>query len=558
MSLRAAASSAVLLAGLAGCDGCKDASKLVGGDASGGEAGTDAAASVSSVTGAPADGGAPGGPRDKTLVAVAEGSADVKLFPTFDGRIVLVSGSMPFEAKANGELEPLVSNAALAALYPDDDTFVGFLEPSMSVQWVRGDLGTPGRLFLDGWRGRVRKTFAVRDGKLVAATAPFEAHHVARWRGKLLGGNFGMKPHELRWLEDTSEPAPASVAKISNINGLAVDAQGALVVLSFASYERIRAAVFPATWRPGEAPAVVEGEQHSMCSVVPSFDASVVLRCAQSSPSGGGGTKFLRVSAAGFERVFPDAPQEIGAASIGKDGALYVTRSKKLALERCPAPPGRCTPIDAKTDFEPLETAQYEHDVSDVVERKGEFEMGDRSWSTVKVETAPVKDALAGAFSMVARDEHDVWILARNYRRGVVFHSTDDPNRERTRLPSQLDGRFVAKNANPPQAWTGHCEQVFVRLAAEDAKRGADLEKTLGSKSLAYDAPYHWWVVEGRLHEDEVTGVIIVRRDVEEPLDKLERAAERLMDAFTPNPMNKPKAYCTLPVIERVIHQSKP
>ena len=139
----------------------------------------------------------------------------------------------------------------------------------------------------------------------------------------------------------------------------------------------------------------------------------------------------------------------------------------------------------------------------------------------------------------------------------MLLHSTDDETRARVRLPTKLDGRVMQKNTSPPQVWTGHCEQVFVRLSAGDAKKTAEIEKALGVKSLGYDTPFHWWVVEGRLHEDKVSGVVIVRRDVEEPLEKLERATEKLVDALTPNPMSKPKVYCTLPVLDRVLYTSK-
>jgi hypothetical protein len=554
MSFRAAAFTAVFLSalsGLTGCEACKAPSKAA-------DASTDAASSTASSTAAALDAAAEAKPRDRTLVAIAEGSSDAKLAPTFDGRIVVLSGAMPYEAKPNGALEPLVGGAALAPLYPDDDTFVGFLDSSTSVQWVRGDLGgTPGPLLLDGFAGARRKTFAVRDRKLVAASTPVEASHVARWKGKLLGASFGMKQNEMAWLDDKSEPAPPPVAKIPNITGLAVDAQGTLVVLGFSSYERPRAALFPATWKAGDAPTIVEGAQSPSCSLVPSFDASVVLRCAEG-PGFGEGTKFFRIAKTGFERIFPHAPSGVSSGSIGKDGALYVVLPKVLIVLRCAADASKCLPIEVKTDFTPIETAQYELNVSDVVERKGDYEMGDRSWTTIKVEYNATKDAIGGSASILARDENDIWVFARNYRRGVLFHSTDDPQRERTRLPSHLDGRFIAKNASPPQPWTGHCEQVFVRLPAEDAKRGADVEKALGAKPLAYDSPFNWWVVEGRLHEDKVSGVVIVRRDVEEKLEKMERATEKLVDAFTPNPMSKPKVYCTLPVLERVLHPAKP
>jgi hypothetical protein len=545
MSLRAAAFAAVFLVG---CEGCKTSSKA--------GPSTDAAPSGSASTiGAVVDAG-PVKPRDKTLVSVAEGSADVRIEPTFDGHVVVVSGSVPYEAKPNGALEPLVAVSALAPLYPDDDTFVGFLEPSMDLLWVRGDLGAPGSLFLDGYAGKT-KTLLLRDGKLLPAPKAWEARHVVRWRGKLLGANFDppSSMSELAWLDDKSAPAPPPIAKIPVITGLRVDAQGALVVLGFGSYETPRAAIFPADWKVGDPPKLVEGAtKRPTCSLVPSFDASVVLHCSDI---------FLKVSAAGFERVFADAPPNVSAASIGRDGALYVALEKRMAVERCPAPEGPCTPIEVKGDMKAEmksanETAHYELDVSDVRERKGDSDYGDRSWTTIRIDPAPAIVPPMTASALVARDENDVWLFVRNFRSGMLLHSTDGAARERVSLPSRLDGRLMVKNAAPPQAWTGHCEQVFVRLPSEDAKKSEDIEKALGAKPLAYDSAFHWWVVEGRLHEDKVSGVIIVRRDVEEPLSKMERATEKLVDALTPNPMSKPKVYCTLPVLDRVLYPVAP
>ena len=549
MSFRAAAFAAVLLAG---CDGCKNPSKS--------DPGTDAApsasASSSSTTGAVADAG-PAKSRDKSLVSVAEGAPDVKLAPTFDGRIVVLSGSVPYEAKANGSLEALAPNAGLAPLHPDDDTFVGFLEPSMEVFSVYGDLGAPGSLFLDGYQGKT-KTIVLRENKLAAAPKAWEARHVVRWRGKLLGANFDAKNkmNELAWLDekDKGEPVPPPNAKMPIITGLAVDATGALVVLAFGSYEAPRAVIYPADWKPGDAPKVHEAAtKPPICSIVPSFDASVVLRC---------GAKLWKVSAAGFERVFTDAPENISSASIGKDGALYVALEKRLAVERCPAPSGACTAIEVKGELKAAlasanDTALYELDISDVRERKGEYDYGDRSWTTIRIDAPTPDGPPVTSSAILARDENDIWLFARSYRRGMLLHSSDDEARARVRLPSKVDSRVIQKNASPPQVWTGHCEQVFVRLPAEDAKKTADIEKALGAKSVSYESAFHWWVVEGRLHEDKVSGVVIVRRDVEEPLEKMERATEKLVDALTPNPMSKPKVYCTLPVLDRVLHVSK-
>lgn len=544
MSLRAAASAVVfiVIAGIAGAAGCKTPPKA---GAVTSDAGADAAASTIGV-GADA---ATAKPRDPTLAVVAEGTSGVSMFPTLDGRIVVLSGSTAYEAKPHGVLEPLLSSASLAQFHPDDDTFIGYVQASFAIHRVHGELGAP-PYFLDG-RADKAKSFAVKDGKL-SSVGPYEARHVVRWRGKLLTANGWSTTNRLAWIDENTEAVPVVPKSISMITGMVVDADGALVVFGQESYEAPRAAIFPATYKSGDAATVVEAKKATTCSLLATFDASAVARCT------GSGPKFYRISTKGFEPIFPDAPDDVHDASIGKDGALYVTFTRRLGVERCPAPAGKCTAIPLPSDLRLAGRASYETEYTDAVERKGEYEMGSRSWSTIRIEAAPAKETINRGHTILARSEDDIWLSANGSQRLVLLHSTDDPSRARVSLPSSLDGRIILKNENPPQPWTAHCEQVFVRLGAanadEIAKRVPEMQKALGAEPLAYESPFHWWLVEGRLQQDHAVGVVVVRRDVEESLDKMERAVERLIAAFSPNPMSKPAAYCTLPVLERRLH----
>jgi hypothetical protein len=73
------------------------------------------------------------------------------------------------------------------------------------------------------------------------------------------------------------------------------------------------------------------------------------------------------------------------------------------------------------------------------------------------------------------------------------------------------------------------------------------------SDELYYYGPHvRWSLVEGKLGDAAVTGIVVVRPDVEAPIASLERTAERMADKFATGPASKPAIYCTLPVLERL------
>src|SRR5205085_3495354 len=120
---------------------------------------------------------------------------------------------------------------------------------------------------------------------------------------------------------------------------------GALVIFGQESYDAPRAAIYPAAAKADDAPIVVEAKKATTCLLVPTFDGSVVARCGS-----GGSSNFFRISTKGFEPIFPDTPTDVTDASIDKDGALYLAFGHRAAVERCPAPNGKCAPIAVQKD----------------------------------------------------------------------------------------------------------------------------------------------------------------------------------------------------------------
>jgi hypothetical protein len=170
MSLRAAAPAAVL-ASLLAVSACRTASKAAP-DAGGPDAAPSAAAAVDA---APLR-------RDPTLRVVAMGSYDLAITPTGDGRLEVLAGSVPYEAKADGSLDPVVALDALAPVFPESESLIGYPDAWVPFDHVDGALG-------DGWfvgSMGVKKRYAVASGKLQAAP-PLETHLVVRWRDRSIG-----------------------------------------------------------------------------------------------------------------------------------------------------------------------------------------------------------------------------------------------------------------------------------------------------------------------------------------------------------------------------------
>ncbi len=474
--------------------------------------------------------------RDPTLRVVAMARPEVVLQKTGDGRIVVLSGSIPFEAKADGSLEPIVPLAALAPVFPESETLMGFSEPWVGLERIDGPLS--GGFFLSSIVP-TKKSWSVASGKL-QPTKPLGAEHLVRFHDRLLGAS----GRRLVWIDDADQalPLPVLPEDAPAILSLEVQSDGALVVLARGRDTRLRAYLFSSTWKPGEAPALVEPEVSAGCRPVPSFDRSVVVQC----PAKDGST-LHRIDAGGFRRVFEDAPARFGSASIGEDGALYLAFEDELAVRRCPAPRGACTKIAVTSELGELTTTEYESVYTDVVERDG-----NRSWQGLRVSTTSFGSP-AGGHAIFARSEDDVWLLARTPGRSLVLHA--GASRPRVQLPSALDARVMIRNASPPQLWTGHCEHVFVRLGSRDAdalaKREPEITKALGLEPTSFSGAFQWSLVEGRLHEDHVTGVVVTHRDPEEKLEAMERAVERLATAFSTSPTSRPQVTCTLPVLER-------
>ena len=68
-----------------------------------------------------------------------------------------------------------------------------------------------------------------------------------------------------------------------------------------------------------------------------------------------------------------------------------------------------------------------------------------------------------------------------------------------------------------------------------------------------YFTPYGSAMVEGRLHDEHVAGIVVYRADVEASVDRMERVVDKMIDKLATNPMSRPTAYCTLPVLSAIV-----
>lgn len=224
----------------------------------------------------------------------------------------------------------------------------------------------------------------------------------------------------------------------------------------------------------------------------------------------------------------------------------------------------RAHPLELATDAKAVERARYLGEATEVIERdSGKY------WCTLRVDVdGQAWDELPEETEVIAaRSEDDVWLLGRRGRWKALLHSRAGAY-ERASLPSWIDTRVLARNAGPPSPWTGHCDHLFVRLdGSKDPARAVDVA---GARARSADIraalavpwsedtgfPFWWWLVTGKLHDEDVVGVVVVRRDIEAPLAKMEQATERLVGKLAKNPMSRPQVHCTLPVLTAVLDET--
>ncbi len=514
----------------------------------------DAGATITAANAAPADAAAPEEPpipTDKTLRPVAVVHGAVEAFKSADGRVFFASGPLVYEGKRDGTLVPLVEPSELTPFVPDDEVLTGYRAPMAEVTRVTVDPKGTLRLF----SGADAKQYLLDAGKLRAIEGGKASARVASFDGHLLGI---VTEKETTTLAGVSEGAkvpalPAGHTAIdltsANDGSLAVLAKDgkkmSLALFANHKYDEPRVIAF-------ERPAL--GATTSCEFVRPALDGHLTIRCASAAwESGTVKAAYLRLANDTFEKMYEGAPADVSSAAIAKDGTLFTTASNKLEVSRCPEH-GKCEkvtvekPVAKKRGTPGPEEASYTWLDTDALERDG-----NRYWTALRIETEKQDafDYSATTEIVAAKSETDVWMTARYANQTVLFHT--NPERERVRLPSRVDARVMVRNTKAPQPWTGHCDAVFVRVDPDVIdKRKKEVQPMLGfaaSEDDYYGPPFGFEIVEGRLHDAKVTGVLVHRNDVEANLATMEAAVDRLVNKLAVNPMNRPTVTCTLPVL---------
>lgn len=440
----------------------------------------------------------PAAPPDPTLRIVAEGDmSGTSSSVTDDGRLVVSSGAFVYQARPDGALALQGTPGAYAPLFPgSEETVIGYVSHARPLRILGAGRGFDVKL-----SGDEGSAFHVDDGSMT-----------------MLDGKAFAK-----------DAAPAEV----QVDGAA-----------------------------------------GKCFPLLSFDGKTYVRCQARASKARKVTFHVKDATGAWRSAFAAASDVDDNGTVGADGALYASVRGAEKIVRCEdrdaasdAGDGACESLPMDTKAEGTAAPGYQTSYTDAMNPEES-----RYWATIRVANPP---ALKGPFAIervIARSRDDVWAVATAQAVGSRVFLHAHPAGPRTRLPSDIDGRVLARNTKAPAPWVGHCDQVFVKVAAakletDDGKpaaggvksdalaaRAAEIKKMLAVKTEneAF-APYGAAIVEGRLHDEHVAGVIVFRSDVEGSVDRMERIVDKMIDKLAANPMSRPQAYCTLPVLTSIV-----
>lgn len=496
---------------------------------------------------AQADAGATdaGGPVDRTLRPVGE--VRTQLFKPYvldGGRLVFVAHALAWEAKADGSIA-VVGGApeAFSSLLPDDESLVGYGTSPRHPQMVAAAASGGVQLFYET-QGAPR-SYVLAGGKATPADARANVR-APEWKGRRITFDHWQSDADkkLLWVDGAADPPPKVPTGV-RLQDLFVGADGALVGIGL----RNVVAPIALVWTAPDAEPIERtfSPQTQSCQVVPSFDRRLYVSCIDHDVR-----RMFVLGKDGWERAFPDAGEIGYIASVSSDGTLYETEPKtsKLAVvQSCPKT-GACTTLADLAATKTSEGASYEVAYTDAQESSS-----GRTWATFSVQPRNAVPAYV-IQSIFARASDDLWVVTKSSDDVYVLHHSG-PERARTIMPGTNDERVLVRDTKPPTKWVGHCDQIFVRLGRDGEaaqKRLTDIKAVLDAgkhDESAYGISYGWDLVEGRLEGRPVVGVVLHRADVEASLAAMERAATKLIDKLAANPVDRPDAFCTLPVLTK-------
>jgi hypothetical protein len=480
---------------------------------------------------------------DASLRVVAEGD-DVSLRWLSDGRVVIVSGVMVYEARPDGTLALAGSVGAYAAVLPEDQAPVGYGEGAPWLSSIAADADG-----LSVSYGNAGPVFHIGPQSIVHVDGQKPLRDPIRWRDRWIGVD--PLTAKLAW-GDRTGTLPAVKGDVAR---LTLDASGGLVVLAHGSGSKTTHVA------ASDAPGVtydVPGVHNNGCSFLPAYDHHLYLQCTTWDAHQDRHTRFFRFDAGAWKPAFETA-EGTDLASVAADGSLWAAPHRGPEVVRC-APGAACTPIPRAALASTPDVPSYEEQYADAIQ--GETDTNIKTWRSIQIGTT-TKAPMDRVEQIVARSSDDVWIVAGAGPRRLVLH-TGAPVAAPIQLPGRGDAPVLVRNTKPPARWVGHCDQLFVRLgpareADAFAKRAKELAQIVAPPvptapdGVPDDFGITWTLVTGHLHDDAAVGVLLWRSEVESKEATLARVADKVVERFAKDPATTPPVYCTLPVLDKVL-----
>jgi hypothetical protein len=503
---------------------------------------------AAAATGPSAD---PGRLRVVATMNTYNGDFETKSSVDLDGTVYVSSGGLAYEAR-DGSLSLLLPLQAFAVTMPAETTpFVGLENDDDPIAVPVKD--AKGQLYLfgehRGWTASGKTLTKLPASKLTA------------WKPLAFRGGLVSTEYEkgLSWV-GTAKGEGGTIFRVKSDPGRQRKYRDVTVARDGTLVASVSGLPEVAIWPPtaaldaGEIVALAPrpGKDRTReCEVPPAFDGSVYL-CCEDIVSETPAPTIHRLDGTRVVDAFVGTPARCSGASIDRDGSLYrVVRTfgsdEPDRIERCGSN-GSCVRIEV--ELPDIRAPHYWLGFDQVRDEKG------ARWFGLAVEETTKPEKKLWINKIYARAPDDVWAVGA----GAIFHNRGRPEAA-IALPTRTDARVLAQNERSPIPWTKHCEQVFVELgagAAVDAGATVDQEKIaaiLGKKG----PPVEWRLVTGRLYDHDAAGVVVWRDEYDWKREDMDKAIERLVEAFTRDPVNVPKVYCTLPVLSRAFaHPSSP
>jgi hypothetical protein len=447
-------------------------------------------------------------PRGAHLVA-ASTNEPLRLLLLPGGGLVLDTPLFVYEATDDGALSRIGDVASYAALLPDaDDDFTGY-DVAMPKR-RSGLVGPPSRLTWVGfdqskqWNGKAWMT--------VPKPTDVPETDVVPWGGFDHPDN--MSVHRVKHSPD------GRILAFGDIAG----SKGTLII--------------PAGKKTGTVTRI-EPEVVEYCDFPNALDGKTYLLC-QARWGSNDNPMLFRLGADRWERVaVPDDVKLPPSLAIADDGALWYGDGAEIVRRLANGNVERFVPAEPDASLARPSFFSY---ASATVAKEGSFEY--RNWTETRLRPDQELGHVKEIVSIVPRAGGRAWAVANDaHYKHLVFYVGAKAPEARIAIGSDTDQRNEVRNARGPRTWVGHCPQLFVSTGPRAWSDVETIKKIATGGERA--------IVEGRLGEKHVTGVLLWRSVPETKESAMEAAANALVTHYTENPVTPPEVSCTVPILDR-------